>query len=160
MVVMGCGLPLKLLYIQPFNSINPVTNSEGNIERKCQWGHHMTQNDTMLRSRHQMSAGGLRETVSFIWRILNIKLYRHESKHHLWHEKYNDIYIKYTLTSFTPILAFAEVSMNAQLLNCLARFSPWSFPTTRSSSKSHLLPTKTIGTSSVSFTRKICSRRS
>lgn len=33
-----------------------------------------------------------------------------------------------------------------QLLNCFARFCPWSFPTTLSSSKSHLFPTRTIGT--------------
>lgn len=63
------------------------------------------------------------------------------------------------LTSLTLILALAEVSMNAQL-NCRARLTPWSLPTTLSSSKSHLLPTSTIGTSSVSFTRRICSLRS
>merc|ERR1712080_642125 len=63
-------------------------------------------------------------------------------------------------TSLTPILAFAEVSMKAQLLNCLAMLRPWSLPTTLSSSRSHLLPTNTMGTSSVSFTRRICSRRS
>ena len=63
-------------------------------------------------------------------------------------------------TSFTPILALADVSMNAQLLNCLAMFNPWSLPTTLSSSKSHLLPTNTMGTSSVSFTLRICSLRS
>lgn len=33
-----------------------------------------------------------------------------------------------------------------QLENCFAKFCPWSFPTTRSSSKSHLFPTKTMGT--------------
>ena len=64
------------------------------------------------------------------------------------------------LTSLTPILALAEVSMKAQLLNCLAMLRPWSLPTTLSSSRSHLLPTSTMGTSSVSFTLSICSRRS
>ena len=64
------------------------------------------------------------------------------------------------LTSLTPIFALAEVSMKAQLLNCLARLSPWSLPTTLSSSRSHLLPTSTMGTSSLSLTRSICSRRS
>lgn len=56
------------------------------------------------------------------------------------------------LTSFTLILALAEVSIKAQL-NCRAKFTPWSLPTTRSSSKSHLFPTNTIGTSSVSCTQ-------
>ena len=35
---------------------------------------------------------------------------------------------KKILTSLTPILAFAEVSINEQLLNCLARLRPWSLP--------------------------------
>lgn len=55
-----------------------------------------------------------------------------------------------TLTSLTLILALADVSIKAQL-NWLAKPFPKSFPTTRSSSKSHLLPTSTIGTSSVSW---------
>lgn len=54
------------------------------------------------------------------------------------------------LTSLTLIFALADVSMNEQL-NCCASCFPNSLPTTLSSSKSHLLPTKTIGTSSVSF---------
>merc|ERR1719322_176500 len=62
--------------------------------------------------------------------------------------------------SVTPIFDLAEVSMNVQLPNCLAIIIPWSFPTTLSSSKSHLLPTNTIGTSSVSFTLNICSFKS
>lgn len=49
------------------------------------------------------------------------------------------------LTSLTLTFAFADVSRKAQL-KVLAKFWPWSLPTTRSSSKSHLLPTKIIGT--------------
>lgn len=57
------------------------------------------------------------------------------------------------LTSLTLILALADVSMNEQL-NWFASDLPSSFPTTLSSSKSHLLPTKTIGTSSVSYAKE------
>lgn len=53
------------------------------------------------------------------------------------------------LTSLTLILDLADVSIKAQL-NCWAKLTPWSVITTLSSSKSHLLPTRTIGTSSVS----------
>ncbi|KAF3861135.1 hypothetical protein F7725_001390 [Dissostichus mawsoni] len=49
-------------------------------------------------------------------------------------------------TSLTLIFDLAEVSKKAQLLHCRARFCPCSFPTTRSSSRSHLLPTRIIGT--------------
>lgn len=59
---------------------------------------------------------------------------------------------RHRLTSLTLILALADVSMNEQL-NWFASDLPSSLPTTRSSSKSHLLPTKTIGTSSVSCVR-------
>ena len=48
-------------------------------------------------------------------------------------------------TSLTLILDLAEVSRKAQF-QLRARFCPWSFPTTRSSSKSHLLPTRIMGT--------------
>ena len=44
------------------------------------------------------------------------------------------------------IFALAEDSMKLTLAQVRARFSPWSLPTTRSSSKSDLLPTRTIGT--------------
>lgn len=50
------------------------------------------------------------------------------------------------VTSLTLIFDFAEDSKKAQLHHCLAKFWPCSLPTTRSSSKSHLLPTKIIGT--------------
>ena len=77
------------------------------------------------------------------------------------HDSQTDsINIYFLLTSLTPIFALAEVSMKAQLLNCLARLSPWSLPTTLSSSRSHLFPTSTMGTSSLSLTRRICSLRS
>lgn len=69
------------------------------------------------------------------------------------YNKHSSSRLKYKfllLTSLTFIFALAEVSMKAQL-NCRARLIPCSFPTTRSSSKSHLLPTNTIGTSSVSW---------
>lgn len=49
-------------------------------------------------------------------------------------------------TSLTFIFDFAEDSKNAQLFHCLARFWPCSFPTTLSSSKSHLFPTRIMGT--------------
>ena len=51
-----------------------------------------------------------------------------------------------TLTSLTLILDFADDSRKAQLHHCLAKFWPCSLPTTRSSSRSHLLPTRIIGT--------------
>ncbi len=50
------------------------------------------------------------------------------------------------LTSLTFIFDLAEDSRKAQLLHWRARFWPCSFPTTLSSSKSHLFPTKIIGT--------------
>lgn len=50
------------------------------------------------------------------------------------------------LTSRTLIFDLAEDSKKAQWFHCLARFWPCSFPTTRSSSKSHLFPTRIIGT--------------
>ena len=83
----------------------------------------------------------------------SFKTFKHKIKIEIRH---NILYFltKFELTSLTPILAFADVSMKEQLLNCLARLSPWSLPTTRSSSRSHLLPTSTIGTSSVSYIRK------
>jgi len=49
-------------------------------------------------------------------------------------------------TSLTLIFDLAEDSRKAQLLHWRARFWPCSFPTTLSSSKSHLFPTKVIGT--------------
>ncbi len=48
-------------------------------------------------------------------------------------------------TSFTLILDLADVSRNAQF-QLRERLLPWSLPTTRSSSKSHLFPTNIIGT--------------
>lgn len=51
-----------------------------------------------------------------------------------------------SLTSLTLIFDLAEDSRKAQLLHWRARFWPCSFPTTLSSSKSHLFPTKVIGT--------------
>ena len=50
------------------------------------------------------------------------------------------------LTSRTLIFDLAEDSKKAQWFHCLARFWPCSFPTTRSSSRSHLFPTRIIGT--------------
>ena len=41
--------------------------------------------------------------------------------------------------------------MKVQLLNSLLSWFPWSFPTTRSSSKSHLFPTRHIGTWNIPF---------
>ena len=49
------------------------------------------------------------------------------------------------LTSLTLIFDFADVSINAQF-HLRERLAPWSLPTTRSSSKSHLFPTRIIGT--------------
>lgn len=73
------------------------------------------------------------------WQLIGSPLNHH-------HYTYNSIFNWFILlTSLTFILAFADVSKNSQL-KCLARFIPWSFPTTLSSSKSHLLPTKIIGT--------------
>ena len=48
-------------------------------------------------------------------------------------------------TSLTLILDLADVSRKAEF-HVRARPCPWSLPTTRSSSKSHLLPTRIIGT--------------
>lgn len=50
--------------------------------------------------------------------------------------------------SKTPVFFLPNIKspFTYQLLKLLARFCPWSFPTTRSSSKSHLFPTRTIGT--------------
>ena len=73
---------------------------------------------------------------------------------------FSRLHVLNTLTSLTLIFALADDSRKAQLLNDRARLLPWSLPTTRSSSRSHLLPTKIIGTSSVSLTRNICSRKS
>lgn len=50
------------------------------------------------------------------------------------------------VTSLTLILDFADDSRKAQLHHCLAKFCPCSLPTTRSSSRSHLLPTRIMGT--------------
>ena len=58
----------------------------------------------------------------------------------------------------TLILDFAEVSIKAVLPHDLANEAPCSRPTALSDSKSHLFPTRTSGTSSVSLTRRICSR--
>lgn len=52
-------------------------------------------------------------------------------------------------TSLTLILAFAEVSKNAHWLNTFAKLAPCVLATTRSSSRSHLFPTRTSGTCSV-----------
>lgn len=52
----------------------------------------------------------------------------------------------FVLTSRTLIFDLAEDSKKAQWFHCLARFWPCSFPTTRSSSRSHLFPTRIIGT--------------
>lgn len=51
-----------------------------------------------------------------------------------------------SLTSLTLIFDLAEVSKKAQLLHWRARFWPCSFPTTRSFSRSHLFPTRIMGT--------------
>lgn len=53
--------------------------------------------------------------------------------------------VQHCPTSFTLIFFFAEVSMNSQL-KCRARFIPWSLPTTLSSSRSLLFPTRIMGT--------------
>ena len=60
----------------------------------------------------------------------------------------NQIVNAKSLTSFTFTLAFADVSKkpHVSLSKLLARFAPWSLPTTLSSSRSHLLPTSIIGT--------------
>lgn len=50
------------------------------------------------------------------------------------------------LTSLTLIFDLAEVSKKAQLFHWRARFWPCSLPTTRSSSRSHLFPTRIMGT--------------
>lgn len=50
------------------------------------------------------------------------------------------------LTSLTLIFDLADVSKKAQLFHWRARFCPCSLPTTRSSSRSHLFPTKIMGT--------------
>ena len=54
--------------------------------------------------------------------------------------------IKGLFTSLTLILALADDSRKAQLLKERAKFCPCSLPTTRSFSRSHLLPTSIIGT--------------
>merc|ERR1712169_16143 len=60
----------------------------------------------------------------------------------------------------TLFFVLAEASRKVQLLNFLARLSPCSVEITRWSCKSHLFPTKTMGTESQSFTLRICSRKS
>lgn len=72
----------------------------------------------------------------------------------MWPHKSKSLSLCYTvcalceqqLASFTLIFDLAEVSKKAQLFHWRARFWPCSLPTTRSSSKSHLFPTRIIGT--------------
>ena len=58
----------------------------------------------------------------------------------------------------TFIFDLADVSINAVLPHERASDAPCSLPTARSPSRSHLFPTSTSGTSSVSLTRRISSR--
>lgn len=57
--------------------------------------------------------------------------------------------VVWQLTSLTLIFDLAEVSKKAQLFHWRARFWPCSLPTTRSSSRSHLFPTRIMGTWSI-----------
>src|SRR5690606_31484944 len=56
--------------------------------------------------------------------------------------------------SVTFTFVFAELSMNLHPIS-LASSSPFSFGTSLSDSKSHLLPTRTKGTLSASFTLRM-----
>lgn len=78
------------------------------------------------------------------------------SSHDAW--SYSLMLYIWHITSFTLTFFFAEVSMNSQL-KCRANPIPWSFPTTRSSSKSHLFPTRIMGTCQHRKTKKISNRK-
>lgn len=61
------------------------------------------------------------------------------------------------VTSLTLILLLAEVSRKAQEFHWRARPMPDSLATTRSTSRSHLFPTRTMGTCSTGSTKSILS---
>lgn len=94
-----------------------------------------------LRGQQREKRGIQRRQASLLWHMsppIKMTKVREWGGGEAWHLG--------ALTSRTLIFDLAEDSKKAQWFHCLARFWPCSFPTTRSSSKSHLFPTRIIGT--------------